>query len=443
MIEEQALATVPPPLRTGLLRSLSAKTWVEAVPEAAYRTGLWRFPGPVPFLVVNDPAAIKHILLDNMENWPKADLQLRFASMILGEGLLLSEGPVWRAHRKLMAPAFDPRSVAALAPMMAAAAATASAGWREGPIDLMTELSRLTLRIISSAMFSDASDELAALVAEAVPEALALRPSLLDLTPGLGAFSLAAREKQSARIFARLNDAVFRLIDARRAAGEAAPDDLLTRLVQSRDETGAGLTDAEIRDQAVTVYVAGHETTSVALNWTFYVLSQRPEIAAGLAAEWADVLGERPVTAADAPRLVYTRAVIEETMRLYPPAALLGRQAVAADSLAGMPVKAGQLAMISPWVLHRNPDLWPEPERFDPARFLLGAPARPRFAYLPFGAGPHICIGAQLAMTEAVVVLATLARQWRFQVEPDQTIALRHRATLRPADPIGFRAVRR
>ena len=444
MTEDPPLAGVTPPRSTGLLKALSAKSWIEAVPREAYRAPVWRQAGVVPMLLVNDPEAIRRVLMDNLDNWPKAELQRRFASMVLGEGLLLSEGAVWKSHRRLMAPAFDPRAVAALAPMMGEMASEAAGTWREGPINILAEASRLTLRIISKAMFSNDSDTLMALIAEAVPEALALRPSLADLLPGLSAYSVAARERRSAAIFSRLNTAIAELIRSQRAEGDAAPDDLLTRLIRAKDpETGEALSDAAIRDQAVIVYVAGHETTSVALTWTFYILSQRPEAEARLHAEVDALPADQMLGQEDLPRLPYTRAVIEEAMRLYPPAGLFVRQAVAADELVGIPVRRGQLAAVSPWIVHRNPDVWPDPERFDPERFLPGAPARPRFAYIPFGAGPHICIGAQLAMTEAVVVLATLARQWRFQVEPDQTIALRHRATLRPADPIGFRAVRR
>lgn len=444
MTEDPPLAGVTPPRSTGLLKALSARSWIEAVPRAAYGARVWRQAGVVPMLLVNDPDAIRRVLMDNLDNWPKAELQRRFASMVLGEGLLLSEGTVWKSHRRLMAPAFDPRAVAALAPMMAEVASKAAGAWREGPINILAEVSRLTLRIISKAMFSNDSDALMALIAEAVPEALALRPSLADLLPGLSAYSVAARERRSAAIFSRLNVAIAELIRSRRAEGDSAPDDMLTRLIRARDpETGEALSDAAIRDQAVIVYVAGHETTSVALTWTFYILSQRPEAEARLHAEIDALAADRPAGQEDLSRLAYTRAVVEEAMRLYPPAGLFVRQAIAADELAGMPVRRGQLAAVSPWIVHRNPDVWPDPERFDPERFLPGAPARPRFAYIPFGAGPHICIGAQLALTEATIVLATLARRWRLTLRPGQTIALRHRATLRPARDIQMTAERR
>lgn len=444
MTVDPPLAGVTPPRSTGLFKALGAKSWIEAVPQAAYRARVWRQAGVVPMLLVNDPDAIRRVLMDNLDNWPKAELQRRFASMVLGEGLLLSEGAVWKSHRRLMAPAFDPRAVAALAPMMGQAAGEAASAWREGPINILAEASRLTLRIISKAMFSNDSETLRALVAEAMPEALALRPSLADLVPGLAAHSVAARERRSTVIFSRLNRAIAELIRSRRAEGEAAPDDLLTRLITAKDpETGAALSDTAIRDQAVIVYVAGHETTSVALTWTFYILSQRPEAEARLHAEVDALPQDRDLGQEDLMRLPYTRAVIEEAMRLYPPAGLFMRQALAADELSGMPVRRGQVAAVSPWIVHRNPEVWPDPERFDPERFLPGAPARPRFAYIPFGAGPHICIGAQLALTEAVIVLATLARRWRLTLQPGQTIALRHRATLRPSQDILMRALPR
>jgi cytochrome P450 len=224
------------------------------------------------------------------------------------------------------------------------------------------------------------------------------------------------------------------MISARRASLADAPKDLLTRLIAATDpEDGGGMSDQEVRDEVVTIFVAGHETTAVTMTWVWYLLSQHPEAEAELHAELDAVLGDRPPTPDDLPKLVYARRVIEEAMRLYPPAPGMSRVALADDELCGVSVRAGTEISVSPWVLHHSARLWEQPLRFDPDRFSPERSAgRPRFAYMPFGGGPRVCIGAALALTEAVLILAALARRFRPRLAEGEAVELQSRITLRP-----------
>jgi cytochrome P450 len=223
-----------------------------------------------------------------------------------------------------------------------------------------------------------------------------------------------------------------------------APRDLLTRLMEARDEDGKGLSPSEIRDEVITIFMAGHETTAVAMTFVWYLLSQHPAEEAELHAELEAVLGGRALSGEDVARLPYTRMVIEEAMRIYPPApAVSGRVALNDDEICGVKVKAGGQVIITSWVLHRHRKLWENPERFDPERFSAErSAARPRFAYMPFGAGPRVCIGAAFAMQEAVLILATLTRRYRAVLVEDQEIQLQSRITLRPKGGIRMRIER-
>ena len=236
------------------------------------------------------------------------------------------------------------------------------------------------------------------------------------------------------------------MIDERKRNLADAPSDLLTRLVAAKDpENGAALSAQEVRDEVITIFEAGHETTAVAMTFTWYLLSQHPEVEARLHAELDAVLGDRPPCAEDAPNLPYTRQVIEEAMRLYPPApAVTGRRAVADDEICGQTIKAGDRVFISTWVLHRHRTLWEEPERFDPGRFSPErSEGRPRFAYMPFGAGPRICIGMGLAMIEATLILAALAQGHRPRLKLPQDVKLSARITLAPEGGLKMRLERR
>jgi cytochrome P450 len=411
------------------------------IPRIAYREPFWQGS---PFLgnalLVNDPVVLKHMLLDNVANYPKADLERDILGAAFGEGLLVSEGEKWRSHRRIMSPAFDFRSLVSYAPAVTDHAVAFLEGWdarADGTkVDIAAEMTTLTLHIIARTMFSADAADMGEMVGETMHRGQEqLVVSLLDILPVVGPWHLSGMMKRVHNTFSALDTAMVDLIETRAKAPANPPRDLLDRLVAAHDcETGAGLTNREVRDEVVIIFLAGHETTAVALTFIWYLLSQHPEAEAKLHAELQTVLGGRAPTHADIANLPYTRMVIEEAMRLYPPApGLATRQAVETDEICGQKVKKRQMVMIVPWVLHRHERLWEDPLRFDPERFSPErSAARPRFSYLPFGGGPRICIGAQLAMMEATLILATLAQGYRLRLAPGPEIELQSRVTLRP-----------
>jgi len=391
---------------------------------------------------VNEPNAIKHILLDNAANYSKTEVTRRLLEPGLGRGLLTSEGDTWRRHRRIMAPSFDHRSIVAYAPLMTEIAADLADQWdtlpAEAEIDVAAAMMHATLHIISRTMFSSDSDEIVDIVERGVGRYQSeIRPGLVDLLELPQWLSRLTSWRRPERIFSEFDTMIDRLLTERGRAGdgEAQPKDLLARLLAARDEeTGGGMTTEEVRNQVVTIFMAGHETTALALTWTWYLLSQHPAAEAKLHAELAAVLGGRPPRHEDLGKLRYTRMALEESMRLYPPAHTLSRAAIGDDEVLGRRIPAGAQILIVPWLLHRNPKLWDRPGAFEPERFAPErAGSRHRFAYIPFGAGPRICIGAAFAMAEAMLLLATIAQRYRlrlkpgFPVEPQGLITLRAR----------------
>jgi cytochrome P450 len=394
--------------------------------------------------IINEPSAIRHVLLDNAANYTKSEIGRRLLEPGLGRGLLTSEGETWRRHRRIMAPAFDPRSIAGYAPIMTDVTEALLAKWDELPapreVDVAAAMMQATLHIISRAMFSSDSDEIVDVVENGVNQYQTnVRPRLLDLLHFPEWFTNLVSPLPTRGIFDEFDRKVDRLLAERGRAPDAEPKDLLARLIAARDtETGGGMTAKEVRDQVVTIFMAGHETTSQALSWTWYLLSQHPASEAKLHDELAGALGGRTPRYEDIPKLRYARMVIEESMRLYPPAHTISRSPIAADEILGQRIPPRAEVLIVPWLLHRKPSLWENPDRFDPERFAPEPAAeRPRFAYIPFGGGPRICIGAAFAMAEAILILATIAQRYRlrlkpgFPVEPQGLITLRPRNGLR------------
>ncbi len=391
--------------------------------------------------IINEPSGIRHVLLDNAANYRKSELTRRLLEPGLGRGLLTSEGETWRRHRRIMAPAFDRRSIEGYAPVITAVTRDLLAEWDALPdtseVDVGAAMMRTTLHIISRAMFSANSDEIVDVVERGVGRyQMTMRPSLFDLL-GFPAWlvNLFSRRRRSAAVFSEFDRAVDELINSR-ASGKpgagvsAQPKDLLARLVAARDaETGGGMTAKEVRDEVVTIFMAGHETTAQALTWTWYLLSLHPSVEARLDEELRAVLSGRTPQYEDIAQLRYTRMVIEESMRLYPPAHTMAREPIAADEVLGQRIPAGSIVLIAPWLLHRKASLWREPHRFDPDRF---ATEPPRFSYIPFGAGPRICIGAAFAMTEAILILAMIAQRYRLRLKAGHPIEPQGLITLRP-----------
>jgi cytochrome P450 len=284
-------------------------------------------------------------------------------------------------------------------------------------------------------MFSSDSDDIVDIVEKGVERYQAeVRPGLADLLELPAWLSRLGSAHHPERIFTEFDRAIDRLLAARELDPASQPKDLLARLIAARDEeTGGGMSAGEVRNQVVTIFMAGHETTALALTWTWYLLSQHPAVEAKLHAELEAVLGGRTPRHEQLGQLSYTRMVIEEAMRLYPPAHTLSRTAMGEDEVLGRRIPKGAQIMIVPWLLHRNPRLWQDPERFDPERFAPDrAASRLRFAYIPFGAGPRICIGAAFAMAEAMLILTTVAQRYRLRLKPGFPVEPQGLITLRP-----------
>ncbi|GIW08737.1 MAG: cytochrome P450 [Dehalococcoidia bacterium] len=381
-------------------------------------------------VLVNDPELIHRVLVVDHALFTKGRA-LQTAKRVLGDGLLTSEGDHHRRQRRLIQPAFHRQRIAGYAATMVDLAARWSARWNDGTtIDLADEMMRLTLAVAGKTLFGADVENDADVVGETLRQLMTLFDILTlpfaDLFDRLP-FGPSRGWRESRR---RLDAIIYRLIDERRRSGDG--DDLLSMLVAARDEHGA-MTDEQVRDEALTIFLAGHETTANALTWTWYLLSQHPTIEAALHDELDRVLGGRLPTFGDLDRLTYTRMVIAESMRLYPPAWAIGRRALDAYQLGDYLVPAGTIVLVSQWVMHRDARYWPDPLRFDPTRFLPEAVAsRPRLSYFPFGAGPRICIGESFAWTEATLLLATLAQRWRARLVPGHRVDILPAVTLRP-----------
>ncbi len=446
------VGTRPPTARARLLPGRSStENPCETIPLAAYEQGVWRQPSLLNRAwLVNDPAGLKRVLIDKVANYPKMPMEQRAFRALFGEGLLSADGETWRRHRRIMAPSFDPRSVAGYAEAMVDASTAFAGEWGRlengARIDASADMTRLTLEIISRTMFSADATEMIGVTGMALERGLnqVFSYNLLDILPVIGGMRMTGRERLMQQLFAPMDQPLMRLIESRRA--NPGKLDLLGRLVAALDEeTGAALSTEEVRNEVLTIFVAGHETTAAAMTFVWYALSQQPEWEEKLHAELAEVLGGRPPTDADLPRLKLTRRIVEETMRLYPPApGLSARDAVEADEVAGTSIPAGGMVLISSWILHRHRSLWEDPNRFDPDRFLPErSVGRPRFAYLPFGGGPRVCIGQMLAMNEAVLILATLAQRFRLRMVPGHQVAIQHRITIRPRGGLPMLIARR
>jgi cytochrome P450 len=384
--------------------------------------------------IINKPEYIEHVLLGNQRNYRKGNFLRRMLGPLLGDGLLISEGDFWRRQRRIAAPAFHARRIGDLVTAMTSCTQARLAGWctRQAPFDLAAEMFELTLDIVGRTMFStDVTAEIATLrrLTEVV---VAVRPGLLDLL-GFPQWLPRPQAADYRRAITAFEALVARLLAERRADGRDRGD-LLSMLLAARDpETGEGMSDKQLRDEILTILLAGHETVANALTWTFFLLAQHPEVEAKLHNEIDRVLGARAPASADVAELRWTGMVLDEAMRLYPPAHSLSRTAIAEDHIGGMRVPAGANVTISMYLTHRNPNLWADPERFDPDRFAPQAIAdRHRFAYLPFGGGPRICIGNSLAVAEAKAILATIAQRYRLRLAPGHPVEPIGRITLRP-----------
>jgi unspecific monooxygenase len=378
-----------------------------------------RFLGRSSF-ILNTADAIRHVLVDNYENYTRTPAGIRVLRPMLGEGLLIAEGRAWKHQRRTLAPAFTPRAVASLVPHMLAATDATIAKLQavsDGPVDLREAMQRMALEIAGRTMFSFGMDRYGSALRDFVMEygEKLAKPHFLDLLLPLS--WPTPQDFSRARFRKRWTKFIAMLMAERRAAGKnegAPPRDLFDLMGAARDpETGEAFTDEQLGDQVATMILAGHETTATALFWSLYLLALDPVTQDRLAAE---VQGATVDGALDIERLKFTRAVVDETMRLYPPAFLIARSASGPDSIAGMPVKKHDIVLVAPWLLHRHEKLWRDPNAFIPSRFMPPAPPPDRFAYMPFGVGARVCIGSHFALVEATLALAKLIGAFRIEL---------------------------
>ncbi len=397
----------------------------------------FRFLG-VPACFVNRPDYIESVLVTQNNNFVKSK-DYRAMRRVLGNGLLLSEGEFWRRQRKLIQPAFHQGRIAAYAEIMAGYTQQMLASWSDGQtLDIHEAMMRLTLGIVAKTLFdADVSHE-----AEDVDAALAVLMGKFLRQAGLAlllpVWVPLPTSQLLKRAVGRLDKVIYSIIERRRASGQMSGD-LLSVFLQVQDDEGVGMTDRQLHDEIMTLFLAGHETTANVLSWTWFLLGQNPEVEEKLFEELNRVLGGRVPTLADLPKLIYTDTVLRESMRLYPPVWVIGRRALSPFRLGEYELPADTNVLISQLIMHKDARYFPEPQRFDPDRWSASDPrgaSLPRFAYFPFGGGPRVCIGAGFAMMEAVLLLATIAQQFRIQIAPGQQVSMQPSVTLRPRNGI-------
>jgi cytochrome P450 len=407
-----------------------------------------RFPVR-PFMahILRHPEHIEQVLTDNAKNYGKRTISYWRMQEFLGNGLVTSEGDFWRRQRRIANPAFHRERIAHFADTMTRCADEMIDGWaprlKAGqPFDVAQEMMRVTLRIIGLTMLStDVEGQAATSVAKALDVIVHV-----TLARVLSAFSppLVLPTPQNLRFRrarAALDRIVMGIIADRHRSGEVDKGDLLSMLMSACDpQTGVGMSDAQLRDEVMTIFLAGHETTANALSWTLYVLGRHPEIEARVRDELRAVVGDRPVSVADLPRLNLLERVLLESMRLYPPVWSLQRSAIGDDVIGGFRIPAGTWIFLCPYMNHRDARFWPDPERFDPDRFLPEVEAtRPKGAYLPFALGPRKCIGEGFAMLEARLILSRVLQRTRLELSPGFVAELDPTVTLRPKAGISMR----
>jgi cytochrome P450 len=428
--------------RLQAMRKSAIGTWGQRAYEEDVIKG--RFFGHGSF-ILNTPDAIRHVLVDNYENYTRTPPGIRVLRPMLGDGLLMAEGRPWKHQRRTLAPAFTPRAVSTLIPHMLSATDETIAmldAQRGQPVDLREAMQHMTLEIAGRTMFSFAMGDLGPRLRDFVIEygTTLARPHFFDLLLPLSWPS--PQDFARRRFRKRWTSFVGELIAARRAAGKAEgapPRDLFDLMVAARDpETGEAFKDDLLGDEVATMILAGHETTATALFWALYVLALDPATQDRLASEVQAAGDTQDIT-----KLPFTRAVIDETMRLYPPAFLVARAAAGPDVVARHQIAAKDVILIAPWLLHRHEKLWTDPNAFKPERFMPGAPPPDRFAYMPFGAGPRICIGAHFAIVEAVLALAKIIAAFRVDLADDLPVMPIGVVTTQPDRSPSFRIARR
>lgn len=399
----------------------------------------WEFGGRKLFFL-NHPDLIREVLIEKAANYSKNALTQKSLRPFLGNGLLLSEGELHRQQRKLMQPAFHSRRIESYAQFMVEHATQVLDGWRAGQErDLAAEMMKLTLTIVGRTLLgvdvSADAQRVGQLVTAMLHHANETTRRLVQLPDWVP----TARSRHRRSTVRELHALMHKIIDERRRSGRDHGD-LLSMLLLTRDESGAGMSDEQVRDEALTMILAGHETTANTLAWSLSLLARNQPIAEAVHTELATVLAGRPPTLSDLPQLPLVDQVIKESLRLYPPAPVFTRQPLAETELGGYAIAADAILVTSPYFLHRDPRLFAEPLRFWPERWAGGLErSLPRCSYFPFGAGPRVCIGQQFALLEARLLLALLLSRFRFALAPGQTVEEEAVVTLRPKNGLRMR----
>lgn len=387
----------------------------------------------IPAYVATDADIAHEVLVEKASRFRKS-LAMQFLRPLLGDGLLLSEGETHKRHRKLLAPAFAPKRLAAYGTVMVEETKRQLERWKHGTrIDISHEMMEMTLAIAGRTMFGADVRSDAAAVAEGLEMGMRAHQASLRLPIKFGFEKLLPRARLMQRGVALLDEVVYRLIAEGRARGTDKGDVLSILLLARDEEDGTGLTDVQVRDEVMTLLLAGHETTANALTWTWYELARNPAVLATLVAEIDRVVGTRDVTVEDLPNLPFNAAVLDESMRLHPPAYMTGRETTEEMTIAGHRLPEGALVLVNIRGIHRRADYFPRPDLFEPARMLPEAKkARPRHHFLPFGAGPRVCIGSHFALLEGQLALATMVQHTRMRllatrVVPEPMVTLRPR----------------
>lgn len=390
--------------------------------------------GPFYMYFVNHPDAAREVLVTDARHYDKPFITKQVLSDSAGKGLFTNDGEPWKRQRKLVSPAFHTQRIAAYADVMVDYAQRMTSHWSEGkPLDIEHEMTALTMSIVSKTLFNvDIADETSEL-GETITTVLSVINKRFNRLIALPRWLPVKENREMRAGLAKLNGIIDSFIGEWRRTGEDRGDLLSMLLMAQDDDDGSGMSDQQVHDEAVTLFVAGHETTAMTLIWVWYLLSQHPDIEARLHAELAAVLGGRAPTFADLDKLVYTEMVVKEALRLYPPAWAISRGANQDTTLGGYPVKQGMSVMINVYGMHRDARFFADPERFDPERF------RPenekhiaKYAYIPFGAGPRVCIGNSFAMMEATLIVATLAQRFTLSHAPGHVAEPERVFTLRP-----------
>lgn len=390
--------------------------------------------GPQRMFLLSKPEYIEDVLVANDWNFLKGR-GLQRAKKVLGKGLLTSEGNFHRRQRRLSQPAFHRQRIASYAAIMSEYAARTRDGWRAGETrDIAQEMMQLTLAIVGKTLFDADLQNEARQIGQALTEVLELFATfsspftdVLDKLP-------TVRNRRVKRGRQRLDETIYRIIAERRESGGDRGDLLsMLLLAQDTEEGSGGMSDEQLRDEVMTLFLAGHETTANALAWTWYLLSQHPEVESKMHAEIDAVLGERLPEVEDVARLEYTERVLRESMRLYPPVWVMSRRSVSACRIGGYHVPAKSIILLSQFVTHRDERYYPDPEKFDPDRWNQEArAARPKYAYFPFGGGPRLCIGESFAWMEGVLLVAVIAQKWKLRLASGHSVKPQPLITLRP-----------